>query len=110
MLGIQNLNVVYEDDSVTCIIHDVKGDGSLLVFHANVVPSVNRKLLKHYDQVMFAIDEGLRGRGIKEIEAWVNTDEELHYAGFFGFTEYVGELTVNQQRCLPTVHRLRKIL
>lgn len=110
MLEIPNLNLVYEDETVTCLIHDVKGDQSLLVFHALVVPGADRARLRHYDEVMFEIDEALRARGLTEIEAWVNTDEEIHYAGFFGFTDYIGELTVNGQRCFPQVHRLRKRL
>lgn len=80
------------------------------MFHALVIPSTDRKLLNHYSEVVFEIDEALKAKGLESIEAWVNTDEEIHYAGFFGFTEYLGELVVNGQRCFPQIHRLRKTL
>lgn len=110
MLEIPNLNVIYEDEYVTCLIHDIAGEGKLYVFHADVIPTTDRKLLQHYRNVMFKIDDALRAKGLTEIEAWVNTEEEMRYAAYFGFGEYIGELTVNRQRCLPEIHRLKKRL
>jgi hypothetical protein len=110
MLEIPNLNTVYEDDTVTCYIHDIGGDGKLLVFHAVVIPSLSLALLRHYQNIVDQIDVALQDKGITEIEAWVNTDQEIRYAEFFGFTEMIGELTVNQQLCFPSVYRLRKSL
>lgn len=108
MLEIPNLNVVYEDETVTCYIHDIAGEKKLFVFHAVVIPSTDKKLLNHYLTIVDSLDEALKERGFKELEAWVNTDEEIRYAMFFGFTEYLGELTVNGQTCFPQIHRLRK--
>lgn len=107
MLGIPNLNLIYEDDTCGVYIHDVEGNGRLLVFHADVIPVANHRLMQHYLTVVDSLFVALKERGLKELEAWVNTDEEMRYAMFFGFTEYLGELTVNGQPCLPQVHRLK---
>lgn len=108
MLEIPNLNTVYEDEVCSCVLHDVKGDGTLLVFHADVLPVAKKSLLSHYLDVVESIDQALQERGLKELECWVCSDEEIKYAGFFGFTEMLGELLVNKQHCFPAVYRLRK--
>lgn len=110
MLGIPNLNEIYKDDTGAVYIHDIGGEGKLLVVHVDVLPKLNRKIITHYLEVIDNVFKQLKERGIPEVEAWVNTDEEMHYAMFFGFDEYLGELTVNEQLCFPTVHRLRKRL
>jgi hypothetical protein len=110
MLEIPNLNVVYEDEYVTVLIHDIGGDGTLLVVHVDIIPSTNKELIKHYFDVIGAIFDKLKEKGVKEVEAWVNTDEELRYAQFFGFTKFLGELTVNGQTCLPSVFRMKRKL
>ena len=110
MLGIPNLNTVYEDDLVTLMVHDIGGEGSLLVVHAEVIPTTNREVLEHYMEVLDTLFEQLRARGVTEIEAWVNDQTEIDYAQFFGFDEFLGELTVNEQTCIPSVFRLRKRL
>lgn len=110
MLGIPNLNVVYEDDLCTVLIHDIGGEGKLLVVHVEVLPTTNRKVLAHYSDVINGLFDQLRERGIPEVEAWVNNDEEIHYAQFFGFDEFLGELTINEQVCFPSVFRLKKRL
>jgi hypothetical protein len=110
MLEIPFLNTVYEDEYVTVLIHDIAGEGKLLVVHVDIIPSTNKALIKHYFDVITAIFDGLKEKGVKEVEAWVNTDEEARYAQFFGFTEWVGELTVNGQTCLPHVFRMKRVL
>lgn len=110
MLEIPNLNVVYEDDTVTLLVHDIAGEGKLLVVHADVIPTTDRDVLGHYLDIIDTLSEQLKERGHTEVEAWVNTDEEIRYAQFFGFDEFLGELTVNGQTCLPSVFRLRKRL
>lgn len=110
MLGIPNLNTVYEDDTIAVLIHDIAGEGKLLVCHAEVVPKASKELFLHYMEVMDELFASLKAKGVEEIEAWVNTDEEMKYAQFFGFDEFVGELTVNGQTCIPSVFRLKKDL
>lgn len=109
-LEIPNLNTVYEDEYCTVFIHDIEGKGELLVIHVDVVKTVNRKILNHYFDVIESVFEALRARGIKEVEAWVSTDEEMRFAIFYGFTEQLGQLTVNGRETLPEVYRLRKEL
>lgn len=92
------------------MIHDIAGEGKLLVVHAEVLPTTNRKILDHYLEVIDTLFDQLRERGIEEVEAWVNNDDEVHYAQFFGFDEFLGELTVNEQTCLPSVFRMKKRL
>jgi len=110
MLGIPNLNLVYEDETGKVYIHDIDGKGELLVVHAEVIPTTNRAILGHYLEVMDTLFEQLQDKGVKEVEAWVNSDEEMDYAQFFGFNEFLGELTINEQTCIPSVYRLRKRL
>jgi hypothetical protein len=110
MLGIPNLNVVYEDETGAVLIHDIEGKGELLVVHAEVLPTTNREILGHYLEVMDMLFEQLKERGITEVEAWINSDEEMRYAQFFGFDEFLGELMVHDQPCMPSVFRLRKRL
>lgn len=110
MLGIPNLNTVYEDDTCAVLIHDIAGEGKILVCHAEVIPSTNRELLMHYQDVMENLFKQLKERGVEELEAWINDDDEMKYAQFFGFNEFIGELTVNGQTCLPSVFRLKRKL
>lgn len=110
MLEIPNLNKIYEDDYITLFIHDIGGEGKLFVMHADVVPSANRKVLAHVMEVVDKTFDALREKGLTEIEAWVNTDEQIHYAQFMGFNEWLGELTINGQRPFPVAYRLRKKL
>jgi hypothetical protein len=60
MLGIPNLNVVYEDETGTVLIHDIEGKGELLVVHVEVLPTTNRKILGHYLEVMDNLFEQLK--------------------------------------------------
>lgn len=110
MSGIPNLNVIYEDDLCTCYIHDVYGNGELLVFHADVVKTTDRKVLAHYHEVMANIFDALREKGLTEIEAWVVTDQEIKYAQYMGFDQFLGELVVEGRPTTPTVYRLKKEL
>lgn len=110
MLEIPNLNVVYEDDLCTVMIHDIAGEGELLVVHVEVIPTTKRSVLQHYYEVIEGLFDQLRARGRTEIEAWVNTDEEIRFAQYFGFDEFMGELMVNEQPCLPAVYRMKKRL
>jgi len=110
MLGIPNLNTIYEDEYCAVLLHDINGEGKLFVLHADVIPVVTRPLMEHYMEVMDNVFEALKAKGLKEVEAWVNTDEELKYAQFFGFDEFLGELTINEQTCLPAVFRLKRTL
>lgn len=109
-LEIPNLNTVYEDDKFTLMIHDIEGKGELLVLHADIVKPVTKTLMNHYWDVVQALFEELQKRGIKEIEAWVSTDEEIRFAAFFGFNDMMGQLLVNGRETLPPVFRLKKEL
>jgi hypothetical protein len=110
MLEIPNLNKIYEDDLCTVFLHDVKGDGSLLVMHADVVKTTDRRILEHYLEVADTIFDELRKRGIPKVEAWMCTDEQIRFAQFLGFGTMVGQLTVNGRETLPEVYRLEKEL
>lgn len=110
MLEIPNLNTIYEDETCAVLLHDIAGEGKLFVIHADVIPEARRELLEHYMEVMDNVFEVLKQKGLTEIEAWVNTDEEIRYAQFFGFSEMLGELTIHGQLCIPTVYRLKKDL
>ena len=107
---IPNLKVIYKDDKCTCYLHDIYENGELLVFHADVIKSTDRELLSHYQEVMKNIFVALKEKGLPEIEAWVVTDDEIKYAQFMGFDEFLGELTIEGRPCTPTVYRLKKEL
>ena len=78
--------------------------------HAEVLDSTKREILGHYLDVVDTLFKQLKEKGVTEVEAWVTTEEEIKYAQFFGFDEFIGELTINQQTLLPPVYRLRKRL
>lgn len=78
--------------------------------HAEVMPKLDRKLLQHYVEVVHTLFDELRKRGVKELEAWVNTDEEIHYAQYMGFDEFLGELYIHNQPVSPAVYRMKKRL
>lgn len=110
MLGIPNLNEVYKDDLCTVYIHDVYGDNSLLVVHVDVVKSTKREIIQHYFDVIEGLFDALRAKGVPEIEAWVSSDEEIKFAQFYGFDQFLGELMVNGQSNIPPIFRLKKDL
>ena len=113
MLGIPNLNLVYEDAWCSIFIHDVYADHDnhdLLVVHVDVIKTGKKSVLAHYLEAIDGVFDALREKGRTEVEAWVCTDEEIRFAQFFGFDEFIGELTVNKQTCLPSVFRLKKDL
>lgn len=109
-LEIPNLNKVYEDDLCTLYIHDVYGDNSLLVLHVEVIQEAKKSLMLHYHEVLENLLNALRERGVKKLEAWMNTDEQIRFAQFFGFNEFLGELMVNGQHVFPPVYRLSREL
>lgn len=110
-LGIPNLNVVYKDDLCTVLVHDVLGDQSRLVVHAEVEKSLSKKLFVHYMEVMDNLFEQLKARGVTEVEAWVCEDHEIKYAQLFGFDQFLGELRGPDGReTLPIVYGLKKEL
>lgn len=109
-MGIPNLNVVYEDELCTVYIHDIHGDNSLLVVHTDVVKSKKREVLDHYFDVIESVFEALREKGIKEVEAWVCTDEQIRFAQYYGFDQMLGQLYINGRETLPEVYRLKKEL
>lgn len=110
LLETPNLNVVYEDDIITAYIHDVYGNQELLVLHVDVVQSKKREILDHIFDVVESIFENLRARGIKELEAWVCEDHEIRFAQFYGFDQFLGQLTVKGRETVPIVYRLKKEL
>lgn len=78
--------------------------------HAEVLPDLTKSLLLHYIEVVDTLFTALKEKGVLELEAWVNTDEEIHYAQFMGFDQFLGELYIHGQPCLPGVYRLKKDL
>lgn len=110
MLETPNLNKVYEDNYCTVYIHDVYGNNDLLVVHVDVVPSRKREVLNHYFDVIESVFEALRARGIKEVEAWVSEDHEIRFAQFYGFDQFLGQLTIHGRETVPAVFRLKKEL
>lgn len=110
MLGTPNLNKIYEDDICSFYIHDVYGNGELLVLHCDVIPSRKREYLEHIFDVVESIYEALRAKGVKELEAWVSEDHEIRFAQFYGFNEFLGQLYVKGRPTVPEVYRLKKEL
>lgn len=110
MLGTPGLNKVYEDETCTVYLHDVYGNGDLMVVHVDVIKTVSRQVLDHYRDVIESLFEALRARGREEVEAWVSTDKEIRFAQFFGFDEFLGQLMINGRETLPEVYRLKRKL
>jgi hypothetical protein len=109
-LEIPNLNKVYEDNYCTVYIHDVYGNQDLLVIHTDVIATKKREILEHYFEVIESVFDALRERGVKEVEACVSEDHEIRFAQFYGFDQFIGQLTVHGRETVPAVFRLKKEL
>lgn len=105
-----SLKVIYKDADFTIYIHDVKEDGSLLVMHAEVPPEITKSQQQKLRTIVEETFQILREKGIEEIEAWIETEEQAEFAIFYGFTEDIGELIIDGQHCFPPVYRFRKTL
>ena len=91
-------------------LHAPYSDDSLLVIHTDVVASKKREILDHYFDVIESVFEALRARGYKEVEAWVCEDHEIRFAQFYGFDQFLGQLTIHGRETTPAVYRLKKEL
>lgn len=107
--GHVDVHQIYKDDVVTFYIHDICGEGELMVLHAEVPKTTNREVLLHIYGVLEHVCSQMRNRGFKELEAWCGTEADARYAQFFGF-EFLGELTIDDKRFEPPVYRLVKRL
>lgn len=110
LLETPNLNKVYEDELCTVYVHDVYGNLDLLVVHVDIIPTTDRKVLSHYFDVIESLFEHLRAKGVKEVEAWVCEDNQIRFAQFYGFDQFLGQLTINGRETTPIVYRLKKEL
>lgn len=110
MSEIPNLKIVYEDDIITLILHDIHEDQSRLVLHAEVVKSTNREVLQHIYTVVETLCESLKDKGFEELEAWVSEPEEIRFAQYFGFNKFVGQLQVNGMDTVPKIYILKRAL
>jgi hypothetical protein len=108
MLEIPNLNVAYEDETGTVLIHDIGGEGQMLVVHAEVIPTTNRSVLLHYRDVINAMCEQLKSKGINHVDAWVLTDEQIRFAQFFGFEPTGEEITIMGQTNFTPIYKMVK--
>lgn len=108
-LEIPNLNTVYEDDTGELLLHNVKGDGSLLVLHADVIPTIDRRILEHYAVILNSLCEQLSQKGFPSLKTWVLTDEQMRYAVFFGFVPTGNEVTI-EGYFGPPIYEMEKVL
>ena len=91
-------------------MHDIGGEGKILVLHADVIPTTNRKILNHYRNIISSLDDQLRSKGVTEYEAWVMTDEQMRFAAFFGFIPTGEELSFNHQKWIVPIYKMKKEL
>lgn len=110
MSGIPNLNKVYEDETGTLYIHDIGGEKQIFVLHAEVIPTTNRKVLSHYRDIIELLYANLAERGVKEIEAWVLTDEQIRFATHYGFHLTGKEITLEGVEFIDPVYQMKKDL
>lgn len=102
---------MYEDELCSVYLHDLELEGRRrLVVHVDVVKNNDRETLDHYYDVIETLFDQLKERGIKEVEAWVSTDEEIDFAQFYGFDQFLGQLMVNERETIPPVFMLKKEL
>ncbi len=109
--GIPNLNVVYEDDLCTVLLHRmVRDDKERFIVHVDVLKTTKREILDHYYDVIESLFQGLRDRGVTEVETWVREGAEMDFAQFYGFDQFLGEIKFGEETLFPPAYILKKDL
>lgn len=85
MLGIPNLNKVYEDDEDIVIVHYY---GNKYIIHSErKVKGSNTSFLKKAKIVNEGLLQAFKAKGITRVYTWSETPEQERYNKFLGYTQ-----------------------